>query len=229
MDTNGDLLMKPRTVQDLSERQWHIVHTMAQSLVMDEADANELGKVKAYLNSLVDHLEPGKHFLRYLQTLVNEGGKIGHSKQTKKYYQSMSDICGEYLKDDLDDIESIRKIIGWTFRLMRYYKDGIPPDQLSIIAEETASQEILSDRQKEIEETLQSVDIAEGQTLDAEITNKKTKGKQITYTLFGCISKTEKEPKENKFDQLNIGDMVKVRIDRLDDDGNIKKIKRIDP
>lgn len=215
--------------QDLSEQQWHIAHTMAQKLVLEGADANELGKVNAYLSTLEGYPNPKQHFFSYLTTLAKNGDKIGHSKKTKGYYQSMESVCKEYISEDIQELESLKQILGWTFRLMRYYKDGVPTGELDNIAAQNASKEILSERQKAVNEVLESIEnLKENMEVEAEITDKKEKGKKITYKLFDALLFSTKEPNEKKFKDLKIGQMVKVEITRIDD-GKIKKIKRIDP
>lgn len=211
--------------QDLSEQQWHIAHTMAQKLVLDGADANELGKVNAYLNTLEGHPNPKQHFFSYLTTLAKNGDKIGHSKKTKGYYQSVANVCKEYIPDDLQELESLKQILGWTFRLMRYYKDGVPTNELDNIAAETASQEILSDRQQEIEQALESTDIQVGQVYDAEVTNL-LKGKKVTYKILGTFKTSQKEPK--LYERLSLNQKVKVEITQLKENGSIKKVKLVE-
>jgi hypothetical protein len=209
---------------DLSERQWQLAHIVAQQLVLEDADANELGKAKAYLRAIADQSDGGQRFFRYLQTLAKQGDRIGHSKKTKNYFTSMSAVCEEHLQDGTNKPESLQIIIGWAFRLMRYYKDGVPPDSLKQMAQELAETEVLSERQAEIAQVMESVDIQVGTILDAEIINIKRV--DVTYQFLGAISKTNKE--HRKVNQLSIGQKVKVMVTELKDDGTIKKVKLSD-
>ncbi len=209
---------------DLSERQWQLAHIVAQQLVLAEADANELGKAKAYLRAIAYQSDAGQRFFRYLQTLAKQGNRIGHSRRTQNYFTSMSNVCQEYLQDEASKPESLQMIVGWAFRLMRYYKDGVPPDSLQQIAQELVETEVLSERQAEIAQAMESVDVKVGTILDATIINIKRV--EVTYQILGSINKTNRE--HRKVNQLSIGQKVKVEVTELKEDGTIKKVKLSD-
>jgi hypothetical protein len=209
---------------DLSERQWQLAHIIAQQLVLASADANELGKAKAYFRAIADQSDAGKRFFQYLETLARQGNRIGHSRKTQGYFTSMSTVCQEHLQDETNKPESLQMIIGWAFRLMRYYKEGVPPDSLQQLAQEMTETEVLSERQAAIAQAMESVHIEIGTILDAEITNIKKI--EVTYQFLGAISRTNKEHK--KINQLSIGQKVKVVVTEFKDDGTIKKVKLAD-
>jgi ABC-type uncharacterized transport system ATPase subunit len=60
-----------------------------------------------------------------------------------------------------------------------------------------------------------------GQILDATVTG--VKGNKVTYEILETIKLTEKEPKKAKL--LSEGQMVKVEIVSLKEDGSLKKVK----
>ncbi|MFO7030374.1 hypothetical protein B9T07_10105 [Limnospira fusiformis CCALA 023] len=212
------------TDYSLCERQWNLAHKVAIDLVLDDADTNELGKALSYLRAIQQEPDAGKQFLRYLETLAKQGYRIGHSKRTSGYFASMESVCKQHLQGDLENGARLLAIIGWSFRLMRYYKEGVPPETLRQRGDEIKVTEGKSKRQQEIEEAIANVDISVGSKLDAIVTgiNKN----KVTCEMLGTIRLTPKEPRKASY--LSEGQTVRVEITELKDDGTIKKIKLID-
>lgn len=205
---------------NLSEREWQLAHIVAQQLVLAKADANELGKAKSYLRVIADQADAGQRFFRYLETLAKQGDRIGHSRQTKEYYDNMSNICQKYLQEEANNIASLMQILGWSFRLMRYYKDAMPLDTLRQVADEAIQVDVPSARQAEIAQAIASVNIQVGTILDATIV--KIKKIEVTYEMLGTIRKTIKE--HRRAASLSEGQQVKVEVTELQD-STIKKVK----
>ncbi|MGD1874764.1 MAG: hypothetical protein ACFB02_17125 [Mastigocoleus sp.] len=201
---------------NLSVNQSQIAHNIAIELVQDETDVNELGKVISYLRSTVDKPNPVPNFFTYLKTLANNGKLIGHSKRTSDYYHSIEKVCKKYLQNQSKP-ETILHILGWSARLMRYYKttsiDEIPLTSADI--------PILSERQAEIAEIMEAQSFAIDQVLDGKVVG--IKGNKVTYEILGTIKLTQKEPKKAK--SLEEGQIVKVKITGLKDDGSVKSVK----
>lgn len=212
------------TDYSLSERQWNLAHKVAIDLVLDDADTNELGKALSYLRAIQQEPDAGKQFLRYLETLAKQGYRIGHSKRTSGYFASMESVCKQHLQGDLENGARLLAIIGWSFRLMRYYKEGVPPETIRTIGDEIEVTEGQSERQAEIAEAIAEVDISVGSKLEAIVAG--IKGNKVTYEMLGTIRLTQKEPK--KASSLSEGQTVQVEIIELKDDGTIKKVKLID-
>ena len=200
--------------ENLTEIQWQIAHAIAQTLVKENTDVNELGKAIAYLRAYSDRENAGLRFFDYLKTLAKNGRHIGHSKRTSEYYDSIEKACSQYLKAYKDDVAAMLQILGWASRLMRYYKDA------GLVGEITAPI-IESARQAEIAEVISTHDFAIGQILEATVT--AIKGNKVTYEILGTIKLTEKEPKKAKC--LSEDQNVKVEILDLKEDGSIKKVK----
>lgn len=203
---------------ELTEIQWQIAHAIAQTLVQDDADVNELSKAIAYLRAYAHQEKAGSRFFDYLKTLERNGRQIGHSSKTSEYYGIIEKACTKYLKAFQNDVPAMLQILGWAARLMRYYKNAGP------IGEITAPV-IDSVRQAEIASVMQSQKFAVDQILDAEVMNIK-KGNMVTYQILETIRLTEKEPK--KASLLTEGQKVKVRIGSLKEDGSIKSVKYAD-
>jgi hypothetical protein len=209
---------------DLSERQWQLADKIALQLVLDNADTNELGKVLAYLRAIATQPDAGERFFKYLQTLANQGYRIGHSKKTQGYYKTIEAVCSQYLQGDINNTSALLSILGWAFRLMRYYAEGVPPETLQDIAAQTEVTEVRSERQAEIAEIVAAEDFSIGQELEATVAN--IKGNKVTYELLGTIRLTQKEPKKAK--SLTEGQTVRVEVAVLKEDGSIKKLSLID-
>lgn len=216
------------TSESLTEAQWQITHAIALTLVKDNTDVNELGKAIAYLRASVNQPDAGAKFFRYLKTLVNNGRQIGHSGRTTDYYRSIERTCNQYLHQQ--NAHTTLQILGWAARLMRYYKDASPIEEISLPPtplsrggeEQHAGQD--SARQAEIAEVVQSHNFALDQILDATVLG--IKGNKVTYEILETIKLTEKEPK--KVVSLKEGQVVKVKITALREDGSIKSVKCID-
>jgi hypothetical protein len=200
--------------ENLTDIQWQIAHAIAQTLVKEKTDVNELGKALAYLRAYSDRENAGSRFFDYLKTLAKNGRHIGHSQRTAEYYDSIEKACSQYLKAYKDDVAAMLQILGWASRLMRYYTNA------GSIGEITAPA-IESVRQAEIAEVISAYNFAIGQILEATVT--AIKGNKVTYEILEIIKLTEKEPK--KAQSLDEGQKVNVKILDLKEDGSIKKIR----
>lgn len=202
---------------ELTKNQWKVAHGMAIALVKDETDVNEFGKTIAYLREFCDRTDAGDRFFKYLHTLAKQGQQIGHSKKTVGYYEAIFETCDRYLRAYQSDPAAMLQILGWTFRLMKYYKVAEP------IGETEVPDPPRSERQAEIAEVAESQDFEVGQTIEATVT--AIKGNKVTYEILGTIKLTEKEPKHAK--KLTEGQTVTVEIVALKDDGSLRKVKYV--
>ncbi|MBD2124937.1 hypothetical protein NDI39_27660 [Microcoleus sp. ZQ-A2] len=200
--------------EDLTELQWQIARAIAQTLVKENTDVNELGKAIAYLRAYANRESAGAKFLEYLKTLARNGRQIGHSKRTSEYYANIENACNQYLKAYKDDAATMLQILGWASRLMRYYQNAGSIGEITPPVMESV-------RQAEIAEVISTHEFAVGQILEATVT--AVKGNKVTYELLETIKLTEKEPK--KAQSLSDGQKVKVEILDLKEDGSIKKVK----
>jgi hypothetical protein len=202
--------------ESLTENQWKIAHAIAQSLVKEQTDVNELGKAIAYLRNAVNQnqADANSRFFKYLKTLVGNGRQIGHSGKTTDYYRSIDKACSDCLKGFQGDASTLLQILGWASRLMRYYKEAGPIGEVVTPVVESA-------RQVEIAKAIGSHEFAVGQIVEAKVT--AVKGNKVTYEILGTIRLTEKEPK--KAQSLSKGQTVKVEILDIKEDGSPKKIK----
>ena len=202
--------------ESLTENQWEIAHAIAQTLVKEQTDVNELGKAIAYLRNAVNQnqADANSRFFKYLKTLVANGRQIGHSGKTTDYYRSIDKACSDCLKGFQGDASTLLQILGWASRLMRYYKEAGPIGEVVAPVVESA-------RQVEIAKAIGSHEFAVGQIVEAKVT--AVKGNKVTYEILGTIRLTEKEPK--KAQSLSEGQTVKVEILDLKEDGSLRKVK----
>ncbi|MEG4487667.1 hypothetical protein [Microcoleus sp. D2_18a_B4] len=202
--------------ESLTENQWGIAHAIAQTLVKEQTDVNELGKAIAYLRNAVNQnqADANSSFFKYLKTLVGNGRQIGHSGKTTDYYRSIDKACSDCLKGFQGDASTLLQILGWASRLMRYYKEAGPIGEVVAPVLESA-------RQVEIAKAIGSHEFAVGQIVEAKVT--AVKGNKVTYEILGTIRLTEKEPK--KAQSLSEGQVVKVEILDLKEDGSLRKVK----
>ena len=203
----------------LTDKQWEIAHAIAQTLVQENTDANEVSKIVAYLRTVIDKNDATSRFLTYLKTLVRDGKMIGHSKKTSDYYTNIETICSQYFKSN-SDASTILQILGWVSRLMKYYNNsGVPMGEITV----PTAVVVESARQAEISKISESKEFKEGDTIDAKVT--KINGNKVSYEILGIIKLTQKEPK--KASVLQEGQTVKVEVLELKEDGSIKKVKAI--
>jgi hypothetical protein len=200
----------------LTDKQWEIAHAIAQTLVKEQTDVNELGKAIAYLRNAVNQnqADATSRFFKYLKTLVGNGRQIGHSGKTTDYYRSIDKACSDCLKGFQGDATTLLQILGWASRLMRYYKEAGPIGEVVAPVVESA-------RQVEIAKAIGSHEFAVGQIVEAKVT--AVKGNKVTYEILGTIRLTEKEPK--KAQSFSEGKVVKVEVLDLKEDGSLRKVK----
>lgn len=214
------------TSEQLTPAQWQVAHAIARDLVASETDVNELGKAIAYLRSAInrDASSAGTQFFKFLKTLVGNGNQIGYGGRTINYYRNIDKACNAHLKGEEAYAQGMLQILGWTARLIRYYKVTPIGEILEI---ETEQQEIIAvtERQAAVEKLKATQVFEEGQIIEAQIDKKHSKGNKVTYLIAG-VSFTEKEPKT--FDSIPESGTVKVQIKSLKKDGSINHIKFVD-
>ena len=209
----------------LTESQWQSAHKIAIELVKSDTDVNEIGKAIAYLRSTASNPDSGTKFFKYIKALVSNGKQIGHSNKTFEYYSSIDQNCDGYLRDYQDNPQVMLQILGWTSRLMRYYKTAPIAERDAKLQEKAAIADNQAQRLAEIKASVKSQVFELNSIVDAKVVNK-TSGNKVTYEIVGTsIRNSPKEPK--MFDKLEIDQIVKVQITEITD-GIPKKFKRMD-
>jgi hypothetical protein len=208
-------------MSELTENHWQIAHAMARFLVQEQMDKNELKKAMAYLRTCVEVPDGGERFFKYLQNLVHNGAKIGHSGKTPGYYRSLNDACVKYLQAIQHTPQNMLDILGWVGRLIPYYA-GTPVGELLAAPMEVT---VLSSRQAEIAQVAANREFLVAQEIEAKVT--KVAGNKVSYEILGVIRLTEKEPKnKDLLTQVLAEDrVVTVKVVALKEDGSIKSVK----
>lgn len=176
---------------------------------------------KAYYRTCVEVPDGGARFFKYLQNLVHNGAKIGHSGRTPGYYRSLNDACVKYLTAVQNTPQSMLDILGWVGRLIPYYA-ATPVGELLAAPMDVAVQ---SSRQAEIAQVAANREFSVEQEIEAKVT--KVAGNKMSYEILGVIRLTEKEPKNFVIltQALTENRVITVRVVALKDDKSIKSVK----
>lgn len=189
-------------MDELTSEQWDSAYKIAEMLNREGVKVNELQKSIAYLRSY--GTDDGAKFFTYLQVLEREGYRVGHSKQTQQYYQTLNQACRQHLKGD---VPIMLQVLGWAARLLRYYSSGG-------LVETIVPQAIVVEK------------FEIGQILDATI-EKVSSGKkriEVTYLVSNGQKRSNDEHKRYQ-ELLQVGAVVKVEVVTLKENGMFNKIK----
>jgi CspA family cold shock protein len=102
-----------------------VAKELAYKLSRLGTDPNEVSSALATLCQMLNERkrkEIGPQFLHFLDTVVREGRAVVRSGRTLDYYRQILEVCRERLMPYLDDPEEMAYILGWTARLMRFYR-----------------------------------------------------------------------------------------------------------
>ena len=105
----------------MDKRQWEIAHDIAFDLVDWDTDPNELGKVLAFVRRYQNDSKTKNRLLSLVEQLANTRNALIRSRQTQGYYQNIQEACQQHLRD-ISDTGEILTILGWSLRLMHYYR-----------------------------------------------------------------------------------------------------------
>ncbi len=105
----------------MDKKRWTIAHDIAFDLVDRGTDPNELGKVIAFMRRHRNDKDAKGQLMLLVQRLANSRNALIRSRQTQRFYQNIQDACEEYLRD-ITHSDELLLILGWSLRLMRYYR-----------------------------------------------------------------------------------------------------------
>ncbi len=200
---------------ELTTAQWDTADAIARTLVREGVKVNELQKAIAYLRTY--SASEGAKFFTYLQVLAKEGQRVGHSKKTQEYYETLNRTCRQYLQGMSEDVPTMLRLLGWSARLLRYYSEGVPTGAIP-------EPMVRSAREAEIQAITAESEFAVGQVWDA--ISLTIKGNKVTYQIQEVIKLTQKEPK--LVGHLSEGQSLRVEIMEMHEDGRIKKVRKIE-
>lgn len=125
-----------------------VANKIAKELTAERVDPNEVAKVAATLRDNLD----GHRFFAFLDSVLANGQAVVRSGQTLTYYRNIRQICNRYLGGYKDMPEEMLFILGWSFRLMRYYRIENrleqPPTREVLAEQVVKEQEQEADRHK---------------------------------------------------------------------------------
>ena len=105
----------------MDKKQWTIAHDIAFDLVDWGTDPNELGKVIAFLRRNKGDNVAKDRLMSLVQRLASSRNALIRSRQTQRFYQNIREVCEDHLYD-INDTTELLCILGWSLRLMRYYR-----------------------------------------------------------------------------------------------------------
>ena len=105
----------------MDKKQWSIAHDIAFDLVDWGTDPNELGKVVAFMRRCKGESDAKEQLMSLVQRLAGTQNALIRSRQTQRFYRNIQDAFEKHLYDIEDTVELLR-ILGWSLRLMRYYR-----------------------------------------------------------------------------------------------------------
>ena len=105
----------------MDKKQWSIAHDIAFDLVDWGTDPNELGKVVAFMRRCKGESDAKDRLMSLVQRLANSRNALIRSRQTQRFYRNIQEACETHLYD-VSDTGEILTILGWSLRLMRYYR-----------------------------------------------------------------------------------------------------------
>ncbi len=105
----------------MDKRQWEIAHDIAFDLVDWGTDPNELGKVIAFIRRHQSESNTKDRLMTLVQRLASTRNALIRSRQTQRFYRNIQEACETHLHD-VSDTGEILTVLGWSLRLMRYYK-----------------------------------------------------------------------------------------------------------
>lgn len=205
----------------MKQRQWNIAHDLAFDLVDWGTDPNELGKVVAFVRRNKQENNIKDRLTSLVQRLSNTRNALIRSRQTQRFYHNIQDAFEKHLHD-IEDTKELLLILGWSLRLMRYYR--VEPKRA---IEEQLPQK--PDQQKPKQPSMESAflkpevekpKIKVGDRVNATILKKN--GFKVTVQL----NTDEKEELifEKPYYPGAVGAQVKLRVLGVNENGQVTKV-----
>ena len=204
----------------MDKKQWSIAHDIAFDLVDWGTDPNELGKVVAFMRGYKDEDDAKDRLISLVQRLAGTQNALIRSRQTQGFYRNIQEACETHLYD-VSDTGEILTILGWSLRLMRYYRvepeRAVKEQRRPQAPQQTPEPRSIQPPQppKEPEEP----EVRVGDRVNATVLKKDA----IKVTV-----RLQDENKEIVFEypyfRGKVGEQVRLRIVALDAEGKIKGV-----
>ena len=205
----------------MNKKQWSIAHDIAFDLVDWGTDPNELGKVVAFMRRYKDEGEAKNRLMSLIQRLANTRNALIRSRQTQRFYRNIQEACETHLHD-VSDTGEILAILGWSLRLMRYYR--VEPERA--VEEQRrpqAQQQTPEPRPTQTPQQLKEPEkpkIKAGDRVNATILKKD--GFKVTVQLQ--TDENEELVFERPYYPGKIGAQIKLRVQGVNESGQVTKV-----
>ena len=202
----------------MDKKQWEVAHDIAFDLVDWGTDPNELGKVIAFIRRHRSESDIKDRLMTLVQRLANTRNALLRSRQTQRFYRNIQEACETHLHD-VNETGEILTILGWSLRLMRYYR--VEPERAA-----EAQRRPQVQRQTRAPRPIQPPKEPEkpkfkvGAKVNATILKKD--GSKVTVRLE--TDENEELVFERPYYPGLIGAKVKLRIAGIDVTGKINKV-----
>lgn len=207
--------------EQMDEKRWAIAHDIAFNLVDRGTDPNELGKIVAFIRRHQGDDDAKNQLVSLLQRMADSRNALIRSRQTQRFYQNIQDACQEHLRD-INQPDELLLILGWSLRLMRYYR--AEPQRAS--EEQRRSQEPKQTQKPRPTQTPQPTKPPEkpkvkvGDRVNATILKKD--GSKVTVRLQ--TDENELLVFERPYYPKKVGEKIKLRVHGVNESGQVTKI-----
>ena len=205
----------------MDKRQWEIAHDIAFDLVDWGTDPNELGKVIAFIRRHKGESDAKSRLMSLVQRLANTQNALIRSRQTQRFYRNIQEACQKHLRD-ISDTNEILTVLGWSLRLMRYYR--VEPeraaDEQRRPQEPRQTPEPRSAQRQQLPKAPEKPRVRVGQKVDATILKKE--GSKVTVQLQ--TGENEELVFEGPYYPKKVGEKVKLRVTEVNAAGKINKV-----
>ena len=197
----------------MDKKQWAIAHDIAFDLVDWDTDPNELGKVVAFMRRYQSGSMAKNRLMSLVQRLANSHNALIRSRQTQRFYQNIQEACEKHLYD-ISDTKEILIILGWSLRLMRYYR--VEPEHAAEAQRPPQTPAQTPQPPKEPEKPKVNI----GARVNATILQKSAR--KVTVQLQ--TDENEEITFESLYYPNAVGANVKLRVIEVDDTGKIRGV-----
>lgn len=125
-------------IDDLTDKELRVAEKIAQALASSQVRINrksngletELKSVVSYLSSRKVQANKSVDLYKYLDAMIEHSEMIASEidknsdqrRNSPKYYRNIKKACENYIDLNAHNPTQVVRILGWTARLIRYYK-----------------------------------------------------------------------------------------------------------
>ena len=204
----------------MDKKQWSIAHDIAFGLVDSGTDPNEFGKVVAFMRRCKGESDAKDRLMSLVQRLANTRNALIRSRQTQGFYQNIQEACETHLHD-VSDTGEILTILGWSLRLMRYYRvepERATEEQRPQEQKQTQKRPTVQPSFRKKEEKKPKIKV--GDKVSATILKKE--GFKVTVQLK--TDESEVLAFERPYYPRQVGDQINVRVQGINNEGQVTKV-----